>query len=113
QHLETLVVMTELALLYDLRGRFDQAEPLLRAILEARRKALPPGHPEIAAALVMLGKALLGAGRAKEAEPPLREGLELRRKALPKGHWLTASTASLLGGALAAQGRHAEAEPLL
>ena len=51
-----------------------EAENLLSAALEARRRTLPAGHPRIAEAMCGLGEALAAQGRDAEAAPLLREG---------------------------------------
>ena len=94
------------------QARYEQAEPLLRELLELRRRTHPDGHETVAAALASLGLALLQLDRPGEAEPILQECLRIRETSMPE-RWLRFNAMSLLGGALAGQGRHDEAEPLL
>jgi tetratricopeptide (TPR) repeat protein len=113
QSRDTLVTLNRLAWTLLDEGKRSQAEPLLREALPLARKVFPEGHPEIAGALLLVGRARLDAGQAKEGEPFLAEALAIRRKRLPPGSLAIASAAGVLGDCLRAQGRYAEAEPLL
>ena len=53
------------------QARPAEAEPLLREAVEARRKILPEGDWQRAAAESMLGTCLVALGRLDEAEPML------------------------------------------
>jgi len=63
-------------------GLDQRSIELLREALEARRKTLSPGDPEIAETLSHLGDALLRQGEVDEAERLYREALETRQAAL-------------------------------
>jgi hypothetical protein len=108
-----LTTQTNLAVVLQEQGKPAQAEPLLREVLQRRRKVLPAGHPDMTSTLLLLGSVLLDTRYPGEAEPLLREGLRAIRQALPGEHWQVGDTESLLGGCLVAQARYAEAEPLL
>jgi eukaryotic-like serine/threonine-protein kinase len=95
------------------QGDLAKAETLGRAVLDARRKRLPPGDVDIASSLALLGLILTDEGDPEGAEPLLREALDIFRNVLSESHWRTANVQSLLGGCLCAQKRYADAEPLL
>ena len=71
-----------LAELYFRTGRYAQAEPLLKRVLEERRKLLGDNHPQVADAIEELGLNLFDQGKFPEAEDRLRESLALRRAIL-------------------------------
>src|SRR5262249_5897611 len=97
---------------YQTAGRPADALPLLREVLDKRRKSGPSQSLAVAETLGVLGGVLTDLDQAAQAEPLLREGLALREKLSAK-HWHTANTRSLLGGCLAKQQKFADAEPLL
>jgi tetratricopeptide (TPR) repeat protein len=102
-----------LAWLLSTKGKYKEAEWLYRQILEHRQKTRPPGHLDVASALIQLGLFLTNQGDPQSAEPHLREGLKIRRHALPEDEWQIASAESALGDCLTHLRRYDEAEPLL
>ena len=62
-------------------GEFDKALPLLRRVLELRRRVLGADHPETAAAANELGTTYFRLGAYVDAEPLLREAREILEKA--------------------------------
>jgi hypothetical protein len=94
------------------KGRYAQAEPLLRQALAARRRVLGEGHTDTALTLSNLASNLDQQGQHAQAEPLHRQALAARRKALGEGHPDTAASLSNLAGNLDYQGQHAQAEPL-
>jgi tetratricopeptide (TPR) repeat protein len=77
-----------------------------------RKPAFRSNQHLLAAALDLLGEALLRQGRHAEAEPHLRECLAIRLELNP-GRSYVFHVQSLLGWALLGQKQFAEAEPLL
>jgi tetratricopeptide (TPR) repeat protein len=71
-----------LAELYIQMGRYEQAGPILREVLERRRRVLGPEDPAVAEATEELGLSLFYQGEYEGAEPLLQEALKLRRKLL-------------------------------
>lgn len=90
--------------------RLTEATALARHALDVQRRSLRPGHPAIAATLVVLG-AITQPPAA--AEPMLREALAIWQRAVPPEHPSIARAESLLGHNLALQRRPGEAGPLL
>jgi tetratricopeptide (TPR) repeat protein len=93
-------------------GMLDQAERILRDLLQRERKEYGPKPDMISPTLGMLGHNLLRQQQYVAAEPILRECLAIREQKLPD-HWLRYNTLSMLGGALLGQKKYAGAEPLL
>jgi serine/threonine-protein kinase len=92
-------------------GRYDEAEPLLRASLESRRSRQGNAHPDVSESLTNLGGLRLYQGDYRGAEGYFREALDLRRRHLGR-HAAVAASANDLGLALTYLGRYDEAEPL-
>ena len=82
EHPETLASEGDLALAYQLRGKFAESEPLAREALELGRKVQPDDWQPFRAAS-LLGASLAGQKRYDAAEPLLLEGYQgmLARKA--------------------------------
>jgi CHAT domain-containing protein/tetratricopeptide (TPR) repeat protein len=68
------------------RGEARAALPLFEKALALFRKALPPGHPEIAIGLNNVATAALDLGQPERARDLYTEALTLRRQALPAVH---------------------------
>src|SRR5262245_60006479 len=94
-------------------GKNAEAVPLAEQALERREKALPPGHVDLSASVVMLGVLYQRVGRYGEAEPLLKRGLEMRDKAKPADLHSIVSSLNILGTFYDALNRFSEAEPLL
>ena len=71
-----------LAELYFQTGQYQQAEPILRQVLDERRQILGLRDPAVADAMEELGLNMLDQGRYAEAEQLVREALELRIEVL-------------------------------
>jgi serine/threonine protein kinase/Tfp pilus assembly protein PilF len=100
------------ASLYVTAGKHDQADRLVRDVLERLRKKDGTKSDETALMLAMLGKLLLRQQQYCTAEPLLRECLAIREQKLPDD-WSRYNALSMLGGALLGQKKYADAEPLL
>ena len=72
--------MTLLARILVKKGRYTEAEPVLRHALEIREQQLPPRNWETAKTRSVLGAALAGLGRFEEAEPLVLAGYEIITK---------------------------------
>ncbi len=72
--------MTDLARLHAGKGRYAEAEPLLRQALAIREKALGPEHPEVAQSLTDLAHLYESQGRHSEAEPLFKRSQEILKK---------------------------------
>ena len=82
---ENLIVLIEkgnLAAILADEGEYAEAERLQREVLEARRRWLPPGHPDLAYSYHGLARILAEQGRYAEAESSYAEALAIRQAAL-------------------------------
>jgi len=70
------IAQSYLAFLLTKCGRFAEAEPMIREVLEYRKTSLPPHHWLIGNSMSLLGESLYRQGKFVEAEPLLIEGYE-------------------------------------
>lgn len=70
-------LMTQLGLILHAKGRYFEAEPLMRKALEIDEKLLAGHHPGVATCLSNLGMLLRNTDRLDEAEPLLRRSVAL------------------------------------
>jgi tetratricopeptide (TPR) repeat protein len=94
------------------RGKYAEAEPLLRQALGVYEEVLGPKHPLTARLCNNLATNLEKLGRAREAEPLHRRALAIFEEVLGPRHPDTATGRGNLASNLDAQGRAKEAEPL-
>jgi serine/threonine-protein kinase len=109
---ETLSAAAELGVLYQRLGMADEAETLIRTVLEIRTSTLGEDHPASLGSLNQLADFLFSQGRIDEVEPLDRKTLEVRRRVLGKDHPDTLRSLNGLAATLFNQGRYAEAAPL-
>jgi len=95
--------------IYERRGAYERALPLLQEAVALGRQTLGPGR-ELAQSLNDLGVALGKRAELDAARATLEEALAMRRKVLGEGHPEAAVTHSELGRVLFDQGRLGEAE---
>ena len=86
------------------QGRNDEAEPLVREVLEVERETLGNQHPSTLATVSNLGTLLVAKGKYEEAEPLLREVLEVWRETLGNRHPNTLKAIRCLNELLLAKG---------
>src|SRR5262245_21633424 len=72
------------------RGRFREAEPLLRQALAICRKVLGENHPDTATSYSNVASCLDAQGKSSEALPLFRQALAIYRKVLGEDHPSTA-----------------------
>jgi len=95
--------------IYERRGAYERALPLLQEAVALGRQTPGPGR-ELAQSLNDLGVALGKRAELDAARTTLEEALAMRRKVLGEGHPEAAVTHSELGRVLFDQGRLGEAE---
>jgi len=71
---------------YKAQGKFDSAEPHLRASLDLRRRVLGAGAQETAQSLIGLGEFYFFKGKLAEAGAAFREAIEIYRRAKDRGN---------------------------
>jgi serine/threonine protein kinase/Tfp pilus assembly protein PilF len=102
------------AWLLAMAGRLDEAEPIIREVLEKRRAMLPARHPDIATSLVTMGVIHLKRGAPAQAERLFREAVSIRQGVFGTEPTSVAEAKGLWGESLLDLGRYSEAEkPLL
>jgi serine/threonine-protein kinase len=112
--LEIAGAVERLATLRGDQGRWLEAEPLMRRVLELRRAELPEHDPLVAQGLQHLGVVLRLLGRFEEAEAALREAIVIRRSsAAPGGSTELVESLGSLGSVLGEGGQLAASEETL
>jgi len=102
-------MLTLLGRIYDRRGAYDQALPLLEEAVNLGRRTLGPSR-ELAQSLNDLGVAQRRKAQVDAARATLEEALAMRRQVLGDKHPEVAVTESELGRVLSDQGHLAQAE---
>ncbi len=95
------------------RGRYADAEPLLREAIDTWRSHEGPTAEVVAVGLNNLGSVLRLQGRLDDAVPVLEQAIAIRTATLPEGHWKQATAKVELAAVFIALGRLNEAQPLL
>ena len=109
---QLVVALNEHALTLHSIGRYDEAEPLFREVLNIDREAQQDAHPGHATRLNNLANLYRDMGRFDQAEPLYREALQMTGSTLGQQHPDYATNLANLAGLLQATGRADEAEPL-
>ncbi len=100
-----------LGTLHRARGRYADAEQVLRQTIELAEQSFGPDSLEAADALNDLAIVFKYAGRFDDAEPLYRRALDINVRAVGEIHYNVASIYHNLGGLEHARGNHAQAEP--
>jgi CHAT domain-containing protein/tetratricopeptide (TPR) repeat protein len=95
------------------RGKYRDAEPLRRQVLDLCRRALGEDHVMTANAYGSLAFNLKAQGKYTAAEPLYRKELDIDLKVLGDQHPYTAKVYTSLGETLLVQSKHTAAEPLI
>ena len=100
-----------LGMLLARKGRYAEAESLIKRALAIKEKALEPDHPFLARRLNNLAKLYKAQGRYAEAEPLFRRALAIFEK-VPGPDRFHLATLYNLAKLYKAQGNYAKVEPL-
>ncbi len=92
-------------------GKYSEAIPIARRLLELREKTLGQEHPNTATSLNNLALLYKAMGDYAKAEPLYQRALKIREKALGPEHPGTATTLDSLAALYYATGHYAKAEP--
>ncbi|MEO1368534.1 MAG: tetratricopeptide repeat protein, partial [Acidobacteriota bacterium] len=111
-HPDVAASLNNLAVIYRVVGRLEEAEQTMRQALEIRRNAIPDSVGT-AHAMGVLGNILEARGRIEEAIELKVEALEMTRRHLPANHPRVANALYGLGFQMVKVDRPAEGEPLL
>ena len=98
--------------LYQKLGSFNQADAMLSASLEQRKKAAPSAA-DIARGTLDMGLLRMDQARLAEAETLVRQGLDQAKSKLPEGDPAIAEATLALGRVLDARGQYEKAIPYL
>lgn len=108
----TARIMAVLGVLYQIKSRYAEAEPLLRLALAIHEASLRPDHPEVAIRLNNLAQLLQATNRLGEAEAMYWRALSIDYGTYGLNHPNIARDLSNLAVLLQATGRFAKAEPM-
>jgi tetratricopeptide (TPR) repeat protein len=112
EHPYTLGFLSDVADMYQRRGKYTLAEVYAAQALSGRRSALGSEQPDTMASAADLALAYESQQKFAQSEGLAREAFEFYRKKQPDD-WQGFRAESLLGASLSGQKRYAEAEPLL
>jgi CHAT domain-containing protein/tetratricopeptide (TPR) repeat protein len=93
-------------------GAYEKAQSLAKHALDLREKALGPDHPEVAAALNLLGVICTARSDYNRAESLFQRALAINEKAFGREHPAVAEVTDNLAKNYNAKGNYAEAERL-
>lgn len=99
--------------IYQKLGKFDEADSLLRASGDKRKRLFGADSPQVAESLVALGLLRADQARWDEAEHLVRDGLAMDKRALARGNPAIARATLALGKVLAGRGDSNQAIKLL
>ncbi|KAL8635912.1 MAG: hypothetical protein Q9228_006642 [Teloschistes exilis] len=108
----TLTSVSNLALVLQYQGKYDEAEQINRRPLDGREKVLGKEHPNTLTSVSNLALMLQHQGKYDEAEHINRRALDGREKVLGKEHPDTLMSVSNLALMLQHQGKYDEAEQM-
>src|SRR5205807_706181 len=91
-HPSTAATLNNLARVYQMQGRYQEAEPLYHRALSIREQMLSPEHPHVARTLHELGLLYKLQGQDTEAEPLFQRALAIREQCLGAEHPETVAT---------------------
>jgi tetratricopeptide (TPR) repeat protein len=111
-HLDTLVIINNLAIVLDDQGKYDEAEAMHRRALQLKEKVLGEEHPDTLQSIDNLAIVLMDQGKYDEAEAMHRRALQLREKVLGEEHPDTLQSINNLAVVLMNQGKYDEAEAM-
>jgi CHAT domain-containing protein/Tfp pilus assembly protein PilF len=112
QDLNEAKALNDKATSLTVKGRYAEAEPLLKREIGILERAVGRDSPVYSAGLNNLADLYLRQGRYAEAEPLYRRSLEIREKSLGAGSPDTATGLNNLANLLQLQGHYGDAEPL-
>jgi serine/threonine protein kinase len=112
EHPETLRTTSNLAAVYDLEGKYAQAEALDSQILEIRRRVLGPEHPDTLTSMMSLAFVYYEEGKYAQAETLQSQTLEIKRRVLGPENPATLASIYSLSVVYEHEGKYAQAEEL-
>jgi CHAT domain-containing protein len=113
EHHHYAAALAWVASLYQMTGRYAEADPLLRQTLAIYQRVRPAGHADIATAINNIGFQHHSLGRYEEAEQHYSRALEMREKAAAPDDLAIADSLNNVAQIYKRLGRIEESEPLL
>jgi tetratricopeptide (TPR) repeat protein len=107
-----LTSTNSLAVVYRNQGRYEQAEALLRSVLDVERRTLGEQHPDTLGSMVSLGLVYGAQAKYAQAETLFSQSLQARRRLLGEEHPSTLGVMYNLAEIYRRQSRLQEAESL-
>ena len=107
-----LRIVSRLAGLATVQGRYSDAEALLSQALEIQRRVLGPESPDTLSTMTRLANAYVFEGKDAQAEALHSQILEIRRRVLGAEHRDTLRSMGNLAAVYINQGKYAQAEAL-
>ena len=112
EHPDTLSTMNNLAALYEVEGKYTQAEAMDTQIIEIRRRVLGPEHPDTLRSMMNLAFVYSDEGKYAQAEALQSPTLVTMRRVLGPEHPDTLKSLYNLAVVYEHQGKYAQAEEL-
>ena len=112
EHLDTLISMDNLALVYSIQGRWERAEALGLRVVEVRRKVLGIEHPLTLSSMASLASTYFNQRRWEETEELEVQVVEVRKRVLGTEHPATIISINNLASTFGIQGRWGKMEEL-
>ncbi|KAJ7032996.1 acyl transferase/acyl hydrolase/lysophospholipase [Mycena alexandri] len=106
------LVAARIALVYGEGGRWNDAEPLLVAVMETHKRVLGKEHPETLMSINNLALTYRNQGRWNDAEPLQVAVMETSKRVLGEDHPSTLTRIANLASTYSDQGRWKDAEAL-
>ena len=112
-HPVLIPTLTNLAHIYDMLGRFRDAERLLIRVLRLQQESLEPDHPDLVPTLSSLASAYQAQSKYNEAEPLLKNSLRITQQSLGPNHPDLAAPLTRLANLYKSRAEYEKAESLL
>jgi tetratricopeptide (TPR) repeat protein len=112
EHPDTLISVSNLALVLQYQGKYEAAEEMNRRALEGREKVLGVEHPDTLTSVDNLALVLQHQGKYEAAEEMNRRALEGYEKVLGVEHPDTLTSVNILASVLQNQGKYEVAEEM-
>jgi len=111
-HLETLIALGNLGIVYFRGGRYEEAEPVFTEVLEAKRRVLGEQHPETMTSMNNLAVLYRQQGKYAEAEELYRKVVDIQKRVMGEEHPNVLLTLNGIALLYERQGREREAEAM-
>jgi serine/threonine protein kinase/tetratricopeptide (TPR) repeat protein len=112
EHPATLDTTSNLAAVFDLEGKYAEAEALDSQILQIRRRVLGPEHPDTLTSMMSLAFVYYEEGKYAQADTLQSQTLEIKRRVLGPEHPATLASIYSLAVVYEHEGKYAQAEEL-